>query len=368
MLFWSLAIAVTAIAAAALYYAGASRMVNAGQPELDSPERLHLKAQLAEIDMDVASGRLDPDAATAARAELAREALRLTRAERNEAVMGRTTRRVVTLSAIVAVAAISFGTYAAMGRPDLPAQPLAERGEEIAAAEAAQSLSVEDAVAKIEAQLEKTPDDIRGWTVIAPAYMQLGRYADAARALRKVIAAEGPTADRETDLGEALMMEKGGDATGEAMDLFQSAAKRDPQHVRSRYYIAGELTRTAKYAEAETAWNDLIALSTGGEAWLANAEAGLAFAKNKGVMPEAATADTPDQAAIEGMVAGLASRLETSGGSIEEWTRLVRSRLVLNQKDLAQKAYDAARAAYPDASVRTELDILAADNGLVASK
>ena len=35
--------------------------------------------------------------------------------------------------------------------------------------------------------------------------------------------------------------------------------------------------------------------------------------------------------------------------------------------DLAQEAYDAARKAYPDASVRTELDVLAADNGLVAS-
>ena len=32
----------------------------------------------------------------------------------------------------------------------------------------------------------------------------------------------------------------------------------------------------------------------------------------------------------------------------------------------AQTAYDAARKAYPDPKVRTELDVLAADNGLVA--
>ena len=75
----------------------------------------------------------------------------------------------------------------------------------------------------------------------------------------------------------------------------------------------------------------------------------------------------PTDADIEAMVEGLASRLEAEGGSIAEWTQLVRSRLVLGQTALAQQAYDAARSAYPDAAGRTELDVLAADNGLVAN-
>jgi cytochrome c-type biogenesis protein CcmH len=373
VIFWSLALAVTAIASAALYYAGAARGVNAGQSDLDSPERRHLKAQLAEIEADRAIGRLGDEEAIAARAELAREALKLKSESGSKGGVEAGARRAVTLLSIAATAILAGLTYSVLGSPDMPARPLAERTEEIAAEKATEGLSLTDAVAKIEAQLAQTPDDIRGWTVIAPAYMQLGRYADAEKALRKVIAAEGPTADRETDLGEALMMEKGGDATGEPMDLFRSAAVRDPAHVRSRYYMAGELTRIGRFVEAEAAWASLLALSKGGEAWVANAEAGLAFARNKGVMPTDPATGTPggslpDQSAIEGMVEGLSSRLDTSGGTIEEWTRLVRSRLVLDQKDLAQKAYDAARAAFPDASVRTELDVLAADNGLVATK
>ena len=75
----------------------------------------------------------------------------------------------------------------------------------------------------------------------------------------------------------------------------------------------------------------------------------------------------PDAAAIAGMVEGLAARLTATGGSIEEWTRLVRARLVLGQAERAQTAYDAARRAYPEAAQRTELDVLAADNGLVAT-
>jgi cytochrome c-type biogenesis protein CcmH len=66
------------------------------------------------------------------------------------------------------------------------------------------------------------------------------------------------------------------------------------------------------------------------------------------------------------MVDGLDARLKTEGGTVTEWTQLVRSRMVQGRMDDAQAAYDAARKAYPDAAERNELDVLAADNGLVA--
>jgi len=40
--------------------------------------------------------------------------------------------------------------------------------------------------------------------------------------------------------------------------------------------------------------------------------------------------------------------------------------MVQGRMDEAQADYDLARKAYPDAKLRTELDVLAADNGLVA--
>jgi cytochrome c-type biogenesis protein CcmH len=40
--------------------------------------------------------------------------------------------------------------------------------------------------------------------------------------------------------------------------------------------------------------------------------------------------------------------------------------MVQGRMDEAQAAYDLARRAYPDPKARTELDVLAADNGLVA--
>ena len=60
--------------------------------------------------------------------------------------------------------------------------------------------------------------------------------------------------------------------------------------------------------------------------------------------------------------ADLSSAVQVEQGV--EWTQLVRSYLVLNDRDNAQRAFDAAVAAYPAAFDRGELDTLALDAGL----
>lgn len=351
-MFWLLAIVVTAIACAALYYAAAGRPVNAAAGNVDDATTAHYRLQLREIETDIASGRLSAAEAQAARAEMARELIRLKgEAARTAATVGRP----VLILAIGATAVLALGGYAMLGRPDLPASPLAGRPIE--------TMTLEDAVARIEQQLTRTPDDLRGWTAIAPAYMQQQRFADAEQAYRRIIALDGASADRETDLGEAIMMKQGGSAAGEPLTLFRRAAARDPEHVRSRFYLAGEATRVGEFQSAIAQWNELIDRAAGDEPWLAAAQSGLAAAE-QGL---AGGDGQPDAADIRNMVEGLAARLASEGGSIDEWTQLVRSRLVLGETDLAQQAYEAARAAYPEASARTELDVLAADNGLVAN-
>jgi cytochrome c-type biogenesis protein CcmH len=354
--FWIFAIAITAIACAALYYAASGRRVNATPAAADDATTAHFRLQLREIEGDIGAGRLGEAEGVAAKAELARELLRSQGEDRKQT--GGNPAWVLPV-AIVATAMLAFGTYAFLGNPGLPALPLGERTPPA-------EIDLDDAVARIEAQLAKTPDDVRGWTVIAPVYMQQERFAEAANAYRRIIELTGPTADLETNLGEAEMMENGGTAEGEPLRLFESAAARDPAHVRSRFYIAAESTRAGQYEAAVRQWTELLALGKGDEPWVETAKAGLdaATAGLNNVQPET----TLDDAAIRGMVDSLATRLYASGGSVEEWTKLVRSRLVLGETDLAQADYERARAAYPDAAQRTELDVLAADNGLVSSR
>lgn len=352
MIFWLIVIAVTAIACAALFYAAAGRVVNVSAPESGGANR-HFRLVLAGIENDLAAGKIAPAEAEAAKGELAREVLRAQKETSNPARddFGRAPLGV----GLLAIAALAFGLYAVLGSPDLPSRPLAERPEI-----AAQSMELATAIERIEAQLVANPTDLRGWTVIAPAYVELGRYGDGAEAYRRIIALSAPTAALQTDLAEALLLDAQGAGSDEAMALLRSAAESDPTHARSRLYLASELTRMGEYAAAAEYWQAALDLAQGGEPWLAAARQGLSVAQNNGVDVAA-----EQQAEMIGaMVSGLSERLMSEGGSIEEWTQLVRSYLVLGDAQTAQIAYDAAVSAYPAAFDRGDLDTIALGAGL----
>jgi cytochrome c-type biogenesis protein CcmH len=360
MVFWLLAISIAVVACAALYYAGAGRLVNASEAGIGTAAGAHFRQQLREIEADSAAGRLPAAESVAARAELARELLR----QQREAE-GRGSAPAAALPAYVLPGAtglavlIAFATYAFLGSPGLPSQPFAARADA-----AAQSVDLGDAIRQVEARLAGNPGDLKGWQVIAPVYMQSGQFAKAEHAFRQILALAPPTADAETDLAEALMMQHGGAATGEAADLLHRAGTLDPRHVRSRFYLAAEATRQKDYPSAVAQWSAVIALGTDTDPWLPTAKAGLAAAeagRDGRPLPGAAPAALP---AVLGMVNGLGDRLTKAGGPLADWTELVRSEIVLGDLAKAQSAYDSARKAYPDAGERAELDGLAAQAGL----
>ena len=306
MLFWLLALAITLIAGVSLYLGAAGRLgfVTAAGGD---PTTAHFRSQLGEIERDMASGRMAPTEGVAAKGELAREILRAQR----EAVGAAGTRPMPVATvpvAIVAVAVLAFATYAYLGSPNLPSEPLATRADA-----AAQNIKLDDAIKDVETRLASHPEDIRGWQVIAPIYMQSGEYAKAEHAFRQILALGPPTANGEADLAEALMMQNGGAATGEAADLLNRAVAMDSKNVRARFYLAAEAMRAKNYAAAVTQWNDVIALGTDADSWMPTAKAGLAAAEAArdgkpvpGLTAPPAAAETanspPQSSAILGMV------------------------------------------------------------------
>lgn len=333
----------TALSLAALV--AASRKSATVPAEGEDAARRFYRSQLAGIDEDIALGRISDTEALAAKSELAREVMRLGRQNQTQSTSGLA--RGVMLVALPLIAVASFGIYTWIGRADLPAQPFA--GREMPTQQATASIS--DAVAQVEARLVETPNDVRGWQALAPVYMQMGRFAEAANAFRRILALEAPTADVETDLAEALIMLNGGMVTDEAVAMLQSAAERDPLHVRSRFYLAGELTRTEQYDAALPIWQNLLSIAVGEEPWVATARAGLAAAQ-AGATGAALATPEPEgdtDAMIRGMVEGLAVRLQDAGGTADEWMQLVRSRLVLDGPDAARQDLERALAAFSGA-------------------
>lgn len=355
MLVWILVIVVTVIACGALFYAGRGDAVNSRASDAGDAERLHHKALLAEIARAEADGKLAAADAVTARAELAREILSRKPETTAEPPARPFSPRLAGV-AVALVAAFAIGAYGLLGTPALPGAPLAGRSDPNAVPP-----EVVAAIAKVEAQLLKTPEDVRGWQVLAPVYLRAGRFADAVNAYRRIVALAGETADAQTDLAEALAYANGGTAPPEALSLLEKAAAADPGHVRSRFLLAGDALARGDFERAKALWSEIVGLAKGTEAWLPAAREGLAMA-------EAGASTGGDQIArndmIAGMVEGLAARLAGEGGTLAEWTRLVRAYSVLGDRDKAQKAYDDARAAYPDTTSRGELDALAGANGL----
>ncbi|MBB3930753.1 cytochrome c-type biogenesis protein CcmH [Kaistia hirudinis] len=329
--------------------------------------------QLAELARDREAGLIAESEAEAARIEIARRLLKVTDAGADRLRDGATLRRFAVLVAIIGLPLIAVGTYLAIGSPNLADQPLAERRQ------ASNDSELDGLVAKVEAHLAAEPNDGKGWEVIGPVYMRMGRFDDAARAFDNSRRLLGATPDRDALYGEALVRIHGGLVTADAEQAFASALKADPSNVRARFYIAIGLGQSGRKDEAVAAWKSLIDSAPADAPWLDSAKAELAGLEGGAPMAAApgptandvaAAADqTPEQRQqmIEGMVSGLAARLDASPDDPQGWARLFRAYIVLGRQADAEAALVRARGLLAGKSdVLAAVEKAAADNGISA--
>ena len=211
----------------------------------ENREAAFYRAQLAEIARDVERGLLPAEEAASARAEAARRLLAASESRPQAAATGALWRRRIAALVIFAVVpAVALAVYLKVGQPDMPDAPLAERRPDPGS-----TRMIEAAVAKIEAHLMKAPDDRRGWEVLAPVYMRLGRYDDAAGAYRRVVALGEDSPAVHAELGQALVAMSDGVVTSEAHDEFEKAADLP----MAKFYLAVADEQDGKIEDAKAA-------------------------------------------------------------------------------------------------------------------
>src|SRR4051812_13938432 len=218
--------------------------------------------QLEEIERDRNAGHIGEAEAEAARIEISRRLLAA--AEREPAaplIASQFRRRAVAVAAFVLLPLLSGGLYLVLGSPGLPGQPLYAR------ANSPEAPPIEQVVAQIEQHLERNPEDGRGWEVLAPVYMEMGRFDDAVRARRNALTYNGETAMREADLGEALAAQGKGVVTADAKQAFQRALALNPGEPRSRYYLGLAAQQDGRTADAVKIWRELLASAPADAAW-----------------------------------------------------------------------------------------------------
>lgn len=343
MVIWIILLGMTAAAVMAVLWPLSRHSAVRG--EADPNTQFYLE-QIAEIDRDRERGALLPSEAEAAKAEAGRRLLRASGAKDvalvavGEPALRR--RRVASTLALFVLPILALAVYGAYGSPHLFDRPSVAQ---VPRQEGAPANDLAAAVAQIEKHLAQNPQDGRGWEVVAPVYMRMGRVEDALKAYETALKHLGPDANRLSSYGEALVLAKDGLVSADAQAAFEQAVKLDASSPKARFYLARAAEQDGQIEKAKSEYAALLALSPADAPWTAIVREQLA--RLGAPQPDNAPSAEAQigSADIARMVSGLASRLETQGGSAEEWARLMRSYAVLGQRDKAAAAAEQARRA-----------------------
>lgn len=396
MLFWIICLVLTCVVAAVVV----TPMLRPPEGAAEDPQVALYKAQLDEVDRDVARDVLAPEDAARAKTEIARRLLAASQQDTSARISPLS--RPVVIVTVIALLGLAGGTYwnlGAPGYPDLPLQTRIALGDEARAnrpsqqeAEAAApELEMPDvpadyleSVNQLRTIVPQRPDDLQGWGLLAYHESQLRRYAEAADAQERVLQLKGEAATAEDLIryADLLVAAADGFISPEAEMIAQTILARDPDNIAGRYYLGAMYDQTDRPDLALRLWRSIL---EGGHQETFHIAAARAQIANTAVRagvdytpppPQESglddllsqAPDTPEDRAamIEGMVAGLADRLATQGGPVTDWARLITSYGVMGRTEDARAILAEARDVFGSSQAALEvLENAATDAGLM---
>ena len=397
-MFFLIALIALALCVAVLF-AGLARGHRSGSVE--DPDLSIYRAQLSELDRDAARGVLAPEEVEAARAEVGRRVLSADRQRRRASAPARTwLAGGLIVTVMLGVALPAYWWLGAPGYPDLPLAARRETIEERRAQRPAQQAAeaevpdrtaepdpdVAELAQRLRGVLAERPDDLEGWRLAVRTETGLNDPKAAWRAQDRVVAILGDDATAEDFalLAELMILAAGGYVSPEAERALAAARERDPAEGSARYYTGLMYAQGGRPDLAWPIWRRLLSDSAPDAPWvdpiLGRIETVSALAGEPtraadlplGRGPTAddveamAQMDPEDRmATIEGMVAGLATRLADQGGPPEDWARLITAYGVLDRPDAAAPVYAEARIVFDgDEAALTLLEQAAEQAGI----
>lgn len=347
----------------------------------DNPSLRVYRDQLAEVDRDLARGVISASESARIKTEVSRRVLD---ADRNPGVLVQGSAAQAKLASVAVGAALmaAVAGYYWLGAPGYPDLPLAKRlelaqaahdnrpaqavAEANTAAPAPTSADAEymDLMAKLRAAVIKRPDDLQGLALLARNELGLGNAVAARVAQQQLVTlkAANATAEDHAALAQMMIVAAGGYVSPEAEAQLIRTLALDPGNGLARYFSGVMFAQTGRPDRSFALWQPLLAQGPADAPWIAPiraqieqiaGEAGVRYALPALAGPDAATiaaadglSETDRQAMIAGMVDQLSSRLQEGGGPVEDWIKLINSRMVLQQPDRAQAAVISAKAAF----------------------
>ncbi len=242
------------------------------------------RRQLSELDADEDRGVISGQEAEAARVEIQRRMLQTAKDEEAAVQAGGNSRLVVGAAVAVALPVAGLAIYMHLGAPNLPAQPLADRGISPAAgsqiaragsgeatAASQQGLeSIEKMVESLSARLVEDPTDFDGWMLLGRSYGVMEAFDQAVEAYARAAALpEGMRdANAQMQLGETIIFASQGVVTERAQLAFRRALQIDPSHPGAQFYLALGMGQAGNLQGAYDGWLALAAQSPADAPWM----------------------------------------------------------------------------------------------------
>jgi cytochrome c-type biogenesis protein CcmH len=329
--------------------------------------------QLSEIEAEGRRGHISEAEVAGARAEVGRRLLR--RAERSggesiaddaQAAGGGYT--VPLVCAFVSL--FSIAVYLAAGSPHLPGRPF-----NATAAVSAAKTPVVELIARVEQRLREAPEDGRGWDVIAPVYMRLQRYADAAHAYAEANRRLGESLKRLLGFAEARLLAQDGLVGEDVRRAAERILELEPGRREARVWLALAKEQDGDLRGAISDYEALRSEAPEDAPWRGVIDKHLSRLKDRlaGKAPvlesqagQVGKMSGPEREAfIAKMVGGLARRLKSDGKDLAGWLKLIRAYSVLGRKDDAVAALGEARRNFQgDGRALDDIERLAKSLGL----
>lgn len=344
--------------------------------ELDADADVFVYAdQLSQIDADRAKGLLTDAEAESARAEVGRRLLARAAVSGKENTAGSQGSSRLEVVATVAIPVMALALYVGLGSPGLPDVPHAGRSESEAARD-----GVEAMIARVEERLRAAPEDGNGWDVIAPIYLRMERYGQAAEAFANANRLLGETPKRLAGFAQAEILANNGVVNANAKIAAERLLAIEPGRLDARLWLALAKEQDGLFNDALTDYRALLTAPQMTTAMISAVETRIAAVERlargetiePGQEPPRSTdrgppAPSDQQAMIESMVARLANRLQSDGNDPAGWIQLMRSYKVMGRDGDAMKALQDARKALAGAdSSLAQVNTAAAELGIEA--
>lgn len=262
-----------------------------------SAEVANYIAQIKDIDDQLSGGDEDEAALNAKKTDLQRHLLASSGQQMSPDVGPQT---VMLSILIVGFGFGAMGLYAMLGNPELikkkALKPVLTAQSALSINDEPQhenNASLPDLVTRLEGKLAQDGNNPEGWMLYARSLMTLGRFEDAFVAYNQVLILTGnnPNVAEEFEKARAFAQQQG-------VDITQAIPRAGPS--------ADDVAAAAAMSEGDRA------------------------------------------AMIQGMIEGLAAKLEDNPKNPDGWARLIRARKVLGQDDQAQKDIERMKTVFKD--------------------